>query len=156
MPCSPPLLTMPFRKKENLWCQVTKLCQTLLMVSVAYSQGQIQGGRYLLTSHLKNVFVVHNFSIIWNLFDSDKLYALLSTHNRKSASKIFGEALRIRVKKSKICLKSLKNALKQPLQHVNFPTFSGRARPWTPLEPLLFLNQPQISSLKKKIRLRKM
>ena len=32
-----------FRGKEH-WCQVTVICQTLLMVSVAYSQGQMDTG----------------------------------------------------------------------------------------------------------------
>ena len=45
---------------------------------------------------------LYNFSKILNLFDSDKLYAL-TTRNRKCANKciIFGEALKIRVKKFK-------------------------------------------------------
>ena len=39
----PPLSTLPFTKKEqNEWFQVTEICQTFLMVSVAYGQGQIQ------------------------------------------------------------------------------------------------------------------
>ena len=38
------LLTLPFSKKEqNEWHQVTEISQTLLMVSVAYGQGRIQG-----------------------------------------------------------------------------------------------------------------
>ena len=36
----PLLLTLPFSKKEqNQWCQVTEICQTLLIVFVAYGQG---------------------------------------------------------------------------------------------------------------------
>ena len=43
----PPIhLTLPFSKKEqNEWCQVTEICQALLMASVAYGQGRMQGGR---------------------------------------------------------------------------------------------------------------
>ena len=38
----PSLLILPFSKKEqNQWCQVTEMCQTFLMVSVAYDQGRI-------------------------------------------------------------------------------------------------------------------
>ena len=41
-----PLLTVSFSKKEqNERCQVTEVCQTLLMVSVTYGHGLIQGGR---------------------------------------------------------------------------------------------------------------
>ena len=54
------------------------------------------------TSHFQNCFDVYtyNFFITSNLFDSNKPYAL-STVNRKCANKImvFGEALRIKVKK---------------------------------------------------------
>ena len=63
------------------------------MVPVAYGQGRIQRGRIrvciLSPAIFKNVFDVglYNFSIISNLFDSDKSYAL-STHNRKCANKI--------------------------------------------------------------------
>ena len=32
---SPPLLTLPFSKKEQ-WCQVTEMCQALLMAFVPY------------------------------------------------------------------------------------------------------------------------
>ena len=40
------LLTLSFyTKKQNLWCQVTEICQTYLMVFVAYGQGRIQGDR---------------------------------------------------------------------------------------------------------------
>ena len=50
----------------------------------------------------KNVFDEYNFSIISNLFDSNKPNAF-STHNRNVRTKciIFGQALRIRVKKIK-------------------------------------------------------
>ena len=51
----------------------------------------------------KHAFDEYNFSIISNLFDDNKPYAL-STHNRKCTNKmhhIFGKALRIRGKKFK-------------------------------------------------------
>ena len=52
----------------------------------------------------KIVFDKYNFSIFLNLFDNNKPYAL-STHNRKCANKmhhnLFGEAIKIRVKKFK-------------------------------------------------------
>ena len=42
----PPPLTLPVSKNEqNEWCQVIEICQTLSMVSAAYGQGRIQGGR---------------------------------------------------------------------------------------------------------------
>ena len=45
-PPPPPLLTMPFGKEEqNQWCQVTEICQTFFLVSVAYGQGWIHGVR---------------------------------------------------------------------------------------------------------------
>ena len=54
------------------------------MVSVAYDQGRIQGVGWgvciLPPAIFKNVIDVYNFSIISNLFDSNKPYAL-STHN---------------------------------------------------------------------------
>ena len=48
-----PLLTLPFTKKEqNEWSQVIEIFQILLMVSVAYGQGRIQGRmRVMLTMH---------------------------------------------------------------------------------------------------------
>ena len=58
----PPLLTPTFSKKEQRqWCQVTEICQILLMVSVAYGQGRIQGGRMIeeyasSTGHFQKCF----------------------------------------------------------------------------------------------------
>ena len=43
-------------------------------------------GMHPPTSHFKNVFDAYNFSIISNLFDCYKPYAL-STHDRKAANK---------------------------------------------------------------------
>ena len=48
-----------------------------------------------------------------------------------------------------IFLKIIQNALKYPLQHVNFQKFPGGACPRTPLELSWFLNQLQISSAEK-------
>ena len=49
------------------------------MVSLAYGQGRIQGvgwGVFIFPPAIfKNVFEVYNFSIISNLFDSNKPYA---------------------------------------------------------------------------------
>ena len=40
----PPLLPLPFSKQgQNQLCQVTEICHTLLMVSVAYGQGRTRG-----------------------------------------------------------------------------------------------------------------
>ena len=45
------------------------------------------GGMHPSTSTFKNVFDVYNFSIILNLFNSNKPL-VLSTHNRKCANKM--------------------------------------------------------------------
>ena len=70
---------------------MTDTCQNFLMVSVTYGQGWILGGEmrgmHLPTSHFQKNFDVYNFSIILNLFDSNKLYAL-RTQNRKCANKM--------------------------------------------------------------------
>ena len=57
-------------------------------------------GMHSPTSHFENVFDVYNFSIISNLFHSNKPNAF-STYleNVRTKCIIFGEALRIRVKK---------------------------------------------------------
>ena len=52
----------------------------------ANSDGRMKG-MHPTTSQLKNVFDVYSFSIISNLFDSNKPYAL-STHNPKCANKM--------------------------------------------------------------------
>ena len=48
-----------------------------------------------------------------------------------------------------ICLKIIQNALKYPLQHVNFQKMSGGTCSRTTLELFLFLNQFQICSAEK-------
>ena len=91
------------------------MCQTLLMVSVAYGQGRIQGGggrmrgMHPSTNHFqKSVFDVQarKFSIISNLFDSDKLYARI-IENVRTKCIVFGEALRFKVKKFKQNLREM-------------------------------------------------
>ena len=48
----PPSLTLLFSKQEqNLWCQVTEICQMLLMVFVAHGQGRIQGAKMRCTQY---------------------------------------------------------------------------------------------------------
>ena len=84
----------------------------------------------------KHVFDEYNISIISNLFDNNKPYAL-STHNRKCMNKIHHIYL---VKHSdlgaenlnKICLKVVQKVLKWPLQYVNFQKFSGVVFPGFP------------------------
>ena len=77
---------------KNVFNVCNLICQTLLMVSVAYSWSEADpGSRMMRCMHpppaiFKNVFDVCNFSIISNLFDCDKSHAL-STHNQKCANK---------------------------------------------------------------------
>ena len=52
---------------------------------------------------------------------------------------------------NKICVKIIQNALKWPLQQVNFQNFPGGVCPWTPVKPFLLLNQLQFFSAKIKI-----
>ena len=64
--------------------------------------GADAGSRMRVRNHpstiFENVFDVNNFSIISNLFDSDKPYAL-TFENVRTKRILFGEALRIRVKR---------------------------------------------------------
>ena len=67
--------------------------QTLLMVSVVYGQGRIQGvGLGVYTPHqpFLKMFLINRlqFLIIFNLFDNNAFYGL-STHNRKCANKMY-------------------------------------------------------------------
>ena len=60
-PPPPPPLTLPFSKKDQKYKrQVTEICQALLIVSLAYCQGRIQGGRlrdmHPITSHFQKCF----------------------------------------------------------------------------------------------------
>ena len=64
------------------------------------------------TNHFQNVFDVYKFSIISNLFNSDKLYARI-IKNVQTKCIVFGEALRIMVKKFKQNLReTIQKALK--------------------------------------------
>ena len=81
----------------------------------------------------KHVFDEYSFSIIMNLFDNNKPYAL-STHNRKCKNKMhhiwcntqsdLGAKILY-----KICLKIVQKVLKWPLQHVNFQKCFGGVCP---------------------------
>ena len=51
---------------------------------------------------------------------------------------IFGESLRYRGKKNKICVKIIQKVLKRPLQYVKSQQFSRGACSRLPLEPFLF------------------
>ena len=101
------------------------------------------------------MFLMHtnNFSIISNLFNSYKPYAL-STHNQQRANKmyhtVFGEALRIRVKKFEHNLpenysKSTKIAI--TVAYANFQKFSGGACSRTPLKLFLFSSLCKFSKI---------
>ena len=83
---------------------MTDIYQNLLMVSVAHGQGRILGdemrGMHPPTSHFQKIFDVYNFSIISNLFDSDRPYPH-KIENVRTKCIIYGEALRITVKKFK-------------------------------------------------------
>ena len=93
----PPPLILPFSKKEqNKWCQVTKICQALL-ISVVYGQGGRMMGTHPPISHFQKCFNVNNFSVISNLFHSIKPCAF-STYIENVRTKCIGEALRIRIK----------------------------------------------------------
>ena len=70
------------------------------------SRGVGSGVCILLPTIFKNVFDMYKFSIISNLFDSDKFYArIIETVRTKCI--VFDEALRIRVKKFKQNLREI-------------------------------------------------
>ena len=90
--------------------------------------GRMRGSLCILPSAIfKNVFDAYNFSIILNLFDSDKPKASI-IENVRTKCIIFGEVLRIRVKKFK---QSLPEKCSK-LQYVIFQNFPGEAYPRTP------------------------
>ena len=81
--------------------------------------------------------------------------------NRKFAHEkhhtAFGEALRIRVKKFKQTLpENYSESTKIAITACKFSKIFRVARPRTPLELFFFLNQLQICSFEKKLRLQKM
>ena len=73
------------------------------MIFVAYGHGRIQGdrmrGMHPPPANFKNVFDVNNFSIILNLFDSDKSFTSEARiiKNVRVKCILFEEALKIRV-----------------------------------------------------------
>ena len=88
----------------------------------------------------KHVFDEYNCSIILNLFDNNKPYAL-STNNQKCTNKciIFGETLRFKGKNFNQNLpKTCSKSTKWPLQYISFTKFFRGTCPRTPLEPFLF------------------
>ena len=102
------------------------------------------------TSHSENVFHVHNFSIILNLFDSNKPYAF-STYIENVQTKciIFGEALSIRVKKFKQNLRE--NYLKSTKTTITACKFSNFFRgSMTPDSPRAFSLSQSLVLPKKK------
>ena len=92
-------------------------------------------GMHSPTSHFKNVFDVYNFSIISNLFRSNKPYAF-STYleNVRTKCIIFGEALRIRVKKFEQNLRE--NYLESTKITITVCKFSKHFRGSMPPDPL--------------------
>ena len=127
------------------------------MVSVAYDQERIQRGRmrdmHPPTRDFFKCFDVYDFSIISNLFDSDKPYAL-TTHNRKCANKMhhiwLSSLLRIRFEKFQQSLpKNYSKGTKITITACKFSKIFRGSMPADPLEPPLFLNRLQISSAEK-------
>ena len=113
-------------------------------------------GMHPPTSHFQKCLDVglYNFSIISNLFNSNQPCALSTViENVRTKCIMFGEALRIRVKKFKQNL--AENYSKSTKLAITACKFSGGACPRTTLEPFLFHNQLQISSAEK-IRLKKL
>ena len=65
-----PLLILPFSKNNKIMIPsdpVTEICLTLLMFSLAYGQGRIEGGRLrsMHPANFKSTFDVYNFSKIF-------------------------------------------------------------------------------------------
>ena len=109
-------------------------------------QGQIQEGcgRCIPPppAIFKHGFGEYSFSIISNLFDNNKPYAL-STHienvrYEQNASYLVKHSKLGAKNFNKICLKIVQKVLKWPLQYVNFEKISGGSMPPHPLEPFLF------------------
>ena len=103
-----------------------------------------------LPAIFKVVFDVYNFSIISNLFNSDKPYAL-STHNRKCANKMHHI-----LRSTQIKAKQFKQVLREDYSKRTKITiiackFSKFFRGSMPPDPFLLLNQLQICSAEKYI-----
>ena len=104
---------LKIREKRKPWYQRTEICQTDGFCCL-WPETDPGGRMRDPPASFKHVFDVYNFSIISNIFDSDKPYAL-STYNRKCANKMhhIWRSTQIRVKKlNKICVKIIQNALK--------------------------------------------
>ena len=112
---------------------MTEICQTLLMVSVAYGQRRIQRGR------MRNVHPPSSIS------------EMCISENVRTKCITFGEALRIRVKKIKqnLC-ENYSKSTKIAITACKFSKIVRGSMPADPLEPFFFLNQLQICSAKKK------
>ena len=109
-------------------------------------------GMHPLPAIFKVVLNVYNFSIISNLFDSDKPSAL-STHNRKCANKMHHilRSTQIRVKQFEPNLpENYSKRIKITIRACKFSKFSVGACSRTPLEIFLLLNQFQIFFCRKK------
>ena len=121
------------------------------MVSVANGQGRVQGvGRgvcILPLAIFKNVFDIYNFSVISNLFENNKPYAL-GTHNEKCANKMHHIWRSTQIKKFEQDLPE--NYLKSTKIAITACKFSGRACPRTPQELFLFFYKLQICSAEEK------
>ena len=96
----PPLLTSPFSKKKKINGASDRNRPDSFDGFCSLWPGARMRGMHSPTSHFENVFDVYNFSIISNLFHSNKPYAF-STYleNVRTKCIIFDEAPRIRVKK---------------------------------------------------------
>ena len=98
----------------------------------------------------KNVFHAYNFSIISNLFNSNKPYQHACSKMCAQNASYFAKHSESGSKNlNTFCLKIIQKALKIAIQHVNFQNFSGEACPRTALKLFLFLNQLQICSAEK-------
>ena len=126
------------------------------MVSVTDGQGRIQGGRmrgmHSPTSHFQKCFwcIAYNFSIISNLFDSNKPFTpARKIENVRTKCIAFGEAL-VWVKKIKQNLPE--NCSKSTIIAISACEFSNLFRGSKPADPpraFLFLNQLKIYSAEK-------
>ena len=105
-----------------------------------------------LPAIFKVVLDVYNFSIISNLFDSDKPY-VLSTHNRKCAYKMHHimRSTQIRVKQFEQNLpdNNYSKCIKITIRACKFSKISEGTCSRTPHETFLLLNQLQICFAKK-------
>ena len=130
------------------------------MVSIAYGQGRIHRGKMrvciLPPAIVKTAFDADNISIISNLFDSYKPYALSMRKIKNVRTKciIFGKALRIRVEKfNKILPENYSKGTKYYNKEI-FKKFPGEHDPGPPWSFSCVLISFKLV-LPKKIRLKK-